>query len=124
MRSITLFIFTTLLFCFVNAQKAYVEDLDDDPNARLAMNRAVPNPNQVKLDEIDKVPTKSKKVPLLERFSGPTIADSVWTQRAEVTLWHDDQDKLVSVIVDNAEVAENLNLEQTFTKMCEEEALY
>ena len=122
MKTLTLFIFTTFIFCFANAQKAFVEDLDDEPNARLAMNRA--NPNQMKLDEIDKVPTKSKKVPLLERFSGPTIADSKWTPRAEVTLWYDNQERLVSVVVDNAEIAEHLNLEQTFTKMCEEEALY
>ena len=88
------------------------------------MNRASPNPNQVKLDELDKVPTKSKKVPLLERFSGPTIADSVWVQRAEITLWQDSQDRIVSVVVDNGEINDNLNLEQTFTKMCDEDALY
>ena len=124
MKKVTLFIFTTFIFCFASAQKAYVEDLEDDSNARLAMNRANPNPNPVKNDEFDRVPTKSKKVPLLERFSGPTIADSVWTQRAEVTLWHDNQDRLVSVQVDNGEVNDNLNLEQTFTKMCDEDALY
>ena len=124
MKTITLFIFTTIIFCFAVAQKAYVEDIEDDTNARLAMNRASPNPNQVKMDELEKVPTKSKKVPLLERFSGPTIADSVWVQRAEVTLWQDSQDRIVSVVVDNGEINDNLNLEQTFTKMCDEDALY
>ena len=86
------------------------------------MNRA--NPRDVKLDEIDKLPSKSKKVPLLERFSGPKITDSVWTPRAELTLWFDIQDRLVSVEVDNKQINEGDNIEATFSKMCEDGSLY
>ena len=103
MKTVTLFIFTTLIFCFTNAQKAFVEDMDDDDNARLTMNRA--SPSQVKMDDVNVLPTKSKKVPLLERFAGPTIGDSVWTQRAELTLWFDNIERLVSVEVANNEFA-------------------
>ena len=42
MKTKTLLIFTSFVICFSNAQKAYVEEFDDEEIARLAMNRAEP----------------------------------------------------------------------------------
>ena len=103
-----------------HAQKAYVED-EDDQDAKLTMNRA--NVNQVKLDDVDNSVVKSKVVPLLERFSSSAITAD-WTQRADLTLGFDNADKLVSVEVANKDIVEGIDLEQTFKKMCDEEAFY
>ena len=90
------------------AQKVYVEDTEDDENAKLTMNRATVN--QAKLDEVDSVVVKSKVVPLLERFSSPEIT-AEWTQRADLKLGFDNADKLVSVEVANKETSEGIDLE-------------
>lgn len=76
------------------------------------------------MDSLGDFPTKNKKIPLLERFAAPSIADSVWTQRAELTLWYDITDKLVSIDVANNDLGEMIDLEKTFNQMCEEGALY
>ena len=85
------------------------------------MNRA--HPSQVRMDDLESVPTKNKKMPLLERFTSTSGADSVWQPRGELTFWYDITDKLVSVDVANSDIGSS-NLEQTFTQMCDDGALY
>ena len=122
MKKSTLLIFVAFAITLVSAQKAYTEDSDEaaDEQARLAMNRAK---NQPIIDDIDRMPSKSKKVPLLERFQANSISNAAWESRGELTLWYDIKDRLVSVDVDNHDIGSK-NLEQTFTQMCEEDALY
>ena len=84
---------TAALVISSQAQKAYTEDAEDDPDAKLTMNRA--NANQVKLDEAENAVVKSKTVPLLERFAAASSITADWTQRADLTLGFDSADKLV-----------------------------
>ena len=84
------------------------------------MNRAKSQPSH---DDIDRMPSKSKKVPLLERFQANSISNAAWQSRGELTLWYDIKDRLVSVDVDNNDIGTK-NLEQTFSQMCDEDALY
>ena len=79
------------------------------------MNRATP---QSRVDDIDRLPSKNKKVTLLERFSVDDITDAAWQKRGELTLWYDSQDRLVSVEVANNDIG-SANKEQEFTNMCE-----
>ena len=109
MKFRTLFIFTAFAVSFINAQKAYDPDADevDEEAARLAMNRAQSQPV---VDDIDRMPSKSKKVPLLERFQANSISNAAWESRGELTLWYDIKDRLVSVEVENNDIGSK-NLE-------------
>ena len=98
---------TACFFTNSIAQKAYVDDAEEDLDAKLTMNRATVN--QVKLDEVDSAIVKSKTVPLLERFSASSLTLD-WTQRADLTLGFDSADKLVSVEVANKEISEGIDL--------------
>ena len=109
MKFRTLFIFAAFAISFINAKKAYDPDADevDEEAARLAMNRAQSQPV---VDDIDRMPSKSKKVPLLERFQANSISNAAWESRGELTLWYDIKDRLVSVEVENNDIGSK-NLE-------------
>ena len=77
MKIKTLFIFAAFTITCINAQRAYQDDTDDDVEeaARLAMNRAISQPV---IDDSDRMPSKSKKAPLMQRFIGNSIANAAW----------------------------------------------
>jgi hypothetical protein len=84
--------------------------------------------NRAKQSETEEIEApravKSKTVPLLDTFRGtvkPVVGDGVWKERGQALLWYDAEDQLISVEVTNNESA---NLEELFSKMCNEQALY
>ena len=73
----------------------------------------------------ERVAVKSKQASLLETFRGTQSqvnGDGVWKERGVATLWYDAEGKLFSIEVENN--AAGSNLEDVFTKMCDENALY
>ena len=90
----------------VVAQKAYIEDEED---AKLAMNRANSAPTQQV--EVQRQPVRSKKQTLLETFKGTSkqvVGDGVWQERGYATLWYDAEDQIISIEVENKNDATNL----------------
>ena len=112
------------LFLFMGltqAQRAYVEDDEVDP--KLAMNRAN---KQAKANElkIERMAIRSKQAPLLETFKGTNskiVGEGVWKERGVATLWYDQDDQIIQVEVENNP---QTDLEETFTQMCDQNALY
>ena len=113
-----------LLSGSVEAQKRFDDSQDDSldqTNAKLAMNRAS---GSVANEDISRVAVRSKQDTLLDTFRGTTsqvVGDGVWKERGVVTVWYDGEDQIISVEVEN-KAAEYL--EDLFTKMCDEGALY
>ena len=61
---------------------------------------------------------------MLDTFKGTTkqvVGDGVWKERGVATLWYDVEDQIISIEVENKDAT---NLEEMFTKMCDEKALY
>ena len=124
---------TSLLLCIlssdvgvVRAQRRFSEEMDDgldQSNAKLAMNRATSGAGSI--EEPERIAVRHKKVPLLDTFRGTTsqvVGDGVWKERGMVSIGYDGEDQIVSVTVDNNAAGEYL--EDLFTKMCDEGALY
>ena len=67
---------------------------------------------------------KSKQAPLLDTFRGTTskvVGDGIWKERGVATLWYDAEDKLINIEVENNDAS---NLEEKFSQMCDENAIY
>jgi len=98
------------------AQRAYSDDGEDQS---LLLNRA--NPVESVIEKVMPVATKSKKVPLMQRFS----SEQEWKQRAEVTLWYDNSDYLVQVdIANQALTLAAEELQKEFDSQCDKGSLY
>ena len=74
----TLFIFLAFAITLISAQKAYQEEEGDEELDRLVLNRAQSQPV---IDDIDRMPSKSQRVPLLQRFQGNSISNAAWESR-------------------------------------------
>ena len=108
------------LATLVTAQKRYDEEENDldVSQAKLAMNRAAQN------EGIERFVAKTKQVPLLDTFRGTkskVAGDGVWKERGMATLSYDAEGAIISVDVENMEAS---GLEDVFTKMCDDQALY
>ena len=93
------------------------------------MNRRPVSEEQFGSLEIEAVASKQLKTKLKERFLGGDFSDGQWRDRADLTLWYDQSDKLVRVEIENHEQnqyseATGLELEQLFEKACEQNTLY
>ena len=109
------------------AQKRYEEEEEETSDPTLAMNRAiksgVSDDNDIIEDNKPRA-VRSKAAPLLDTFRGTTKAvadDGIWKERGSALLWYDANDSLISIEVTNNQAD---NLEEMFTKMCDEQALY
>ena len=71
-----------------------------------------------------RTPVKSKQAPLLDTFRGTThkvVGDGIWKERGVATLWYDQDGQIISIEVENTQQE---GLEDMFTTMCDENALY
>jgi len=110
------------------AQKRYEEEEEESGDPTLAMNRAIKS-NQVSddtdiLEDNKPRAVRSKVAPILDTFRGttkPVTDDGIWKERGSALLWYDANDQLISIEVTNNQAD---NLEEMFTKMCDEQALY
>jgi len=107
------------------AQKRYEEEEEESGDPTLAMNRA---PKSEVIDDIledtKQKAVRSKAAPIMDTFRGttkPVADDGIWKERGSALLWYDANDQLISIEVTNNQAD---NLEEMFTKMCDEQALY
>ena len=117
-RVFQLFAVMSVFVSLTVAQKAFVEDEEVDLAAHAIHNRRPTGQADLGI-EIDQLPTKQTKASLKERFLGGKIGDGQWRERAELTFWFDQANKLVKVDISNAEEngyakATGLELEQLF----------
>ena len=107
----------------VSGQRRYVEE-EEEQDPSLAMNRAKTD-DIFQADEVERrSAVRSKQAPLLDTFRGttkPVVGEGIWKERGVATMWYDAEDKLISVEVENKEASA---LQDLFTSMCDEQALY
>ena len=86
------------------------------------MNRAQVSDDGQEIRE--RIAVKTKQAPLLDTFRGTStkvVGDGIWKERGVATLSYDAEGQLFAIDVSNNKAT---NMEEIFTKMCEEKALY
>ena len=129
MKSILLSLICLLLVAQTFSQKAFVEEDEIDVDARAAMNRKPVSNSHDSGMEMESFISKKKQVVLQERFLGGALTDGVWRDRADLTLWYDQNNRLIKVDISNhsqnkyAETMD-MDLESLFGAMCEQNSFY
>ena len=100
-RSILLLVVGIMMATLTQSQKAFVDDDEFDTGAQAALNRRPVGDELHGGLEMDIVPSKQQKTKLRERFLGGDFTDGQWRDRADLTLWYDQSDKLVKVEIEN-----------------------